>query len=158
MASPKVFALLVGIAKYDLFPEVTDLNGPNHDVHNIQHFLESRFNHYDLQIKKLTDTEATRSNVIKGFEKHLAQAGPGDYVLFYYSGHGSREKAPPELQGFNPAGMSETLLCYDSRRADGWDLADKELAYLLSQLDQKRGHCNGYFGLLSFRLGYPLDG
>jgi hypothetical protein len=39
--------------------------------------------------------------------------------------------APTEFHDVELDGMCETILCYDSRDRDGYDLADKEIAYLL---------------------------
>ena len=45
-----------------------------------------------------------------------------------------QEKAPPEFFGLEPDGLNETLVCYDSRTQGNYDLADKELRYLLTEV------------------------
>jgi hypothetical protein len=53
-------------------------------------------------------------------------------ALFYNSGHGSQESAPPEFWCIEPDHLDETLVCYDSRNDGQWDLADKEIAVLIA--------------------------
>lgn len=64
----------------------------------------------------------------------MKEAKEGDVALFYYSGHGAQEHAPEEFWKFEPDKLNETLVCYDSRTEGGWDLADKELAKLISEV------------------------
>jgi hypothetical protein len=60
--------------------------------------------------------------------------------MFYYAGRGSQEPAPEEFWDIEPDRLNETLVCYDSRTADGNDLADKELAYLIGKVAEKQPH------------------
>jgi pimeloyl-ACP methyl ester carboxylesterase len=132
-----IYALLVGIDEY---PEgVKSLQGCVNDINAIEAYLTTRINSqkYQLHPKKLLNQDATREAIIDGFENHLCQAGSDDIAFFYYSGHGSQEPAPIEFLPIEPDLQLETLVCYDSRRDGGFDLADKELAYLLSKVAEK---------------------
>ena len=132
-----IYALLVGI---DTYPEgVKSLQGCVNDINAIESYLTTRINsqNYQLHPKKLLNQEATRQAMIDGFENHLCQAGSDDIAFFYYSGHGSQEPASAEFLPIDPDLQLETLVCYDSRLDGGFDLADKELAYLLSKVAQK---------------------
>ncbi len=141
-----VYALLVGINEY---ATVRNLNGCAQDVQRMEEFLRARVipaqaegdppvNPDDhLQITTLLDEQATRETIIDTFERHLGQAGDNDVAFFYYSGHGSEEQAPPEFWHLEPTRKNQTLVCHDSRSNDSaWDLADKELGYLISQVAQ----------------------
>ena len=75
----------------------------------------------------LLDEQATRDGLIRAFRATFADAGPGDTAVFYYSGHGSQQEAPPEHLVFEPDGLDETLVLHDSRADGGYDLADVEL-------------------------------
>src|SRR5207253_1764991 len=88
----------------------------------------------------LIDQQATRQAVIDGFRAHLGRARAGDVVLFYYSGHGSQEGAPPEFWRFEPDRLDETLVCWDSRMPGRFDLADKELAQLIAEVAEPGPH------------------
>lgn len=139
MKERKLWALMVGINQYA--GPVNDLSGSVNDVENFKNYLENTYKgSIDLCIETLTDSEATRKNIIRSFRKHLGKARKDDVALFYYSGHGSRQPSAPEFKEFFPEGLDETLLCHDSRTAKGQDLADKELAVLLSEVAVHHPH------------------
>jgi pimeloyl-ACP methyl ester carboxylesterase len=136
----KIYALLVGIDSYP--SPVPGLRGCVNDVTGIETYLQSRVTRdgYQLQALTLKNEAATRQAIIDGFRQHLNQAGKDDVVLFYYSGHGSQEQAPPEFWHIEPDRLDETIVCYDSRTESGWDLADKELAKLLAEVSRANPH------------------
>ncbi|MGB3650695.1 MAG: caspase family protein [Rivularia sp. (in: cyanobacteria)] len=135
-----IYALLVGIDNYAA--PVNPLQGCVNDVKAIAQYLETRVKTegWNLHLKTLQDSQATRQGIIDGFREHLCQADRNDVALFYYSGHGSQEQAPREFWHLEPDRLDETLVCYDSRLQGGWDLADKELAKLISEVAQKNPH------------------
>jgi Caspase domain len=148
--SKKIYALLVGINKYADAPKPEDtpreLKGCLNDIQAFREYLEnkSKLDGIELHLKELRDREATRDAVINGFREHLCQANRNDIVLFYYSGHGSREEVSSELREFlnldadlDPIFL-ETLICWDSRTENGYDLADKELAVLIAEVSRNR--------------------
>ncbi|TVP63368.1 MAG: caspase [Nodularia sp. (in: Bacteria)] len=135
-----LYALLVGI---DNYPHPNHcLQGCVNDITAIEEYLKERFDQkkYQLHLLKLQDEQATREVIIHGFRNHLCQAQKDDVVLFYYSGHGSQELAPKEFWHIEPDHLDETLVCYDSRTENGWDLADKELAKLIAEVAEKEPH------------------
>lgn len=137
-----IYALLVGIDEYK--DPIPPLQGCVNDITAIAQYLNERFDKekgYNLlPPKKLLNSEATRQAIIDGFRKHLCNAQSNDIVLFYYSGHGAQEEAPEEFWHLEPDRHNETLVCYDSRQEGGWDLADKELAKLISEVSAKNPH------------------
>jgi pimeloyl-ACP methyl ester carboxylesterase len=135
-----IYALLVGIDNYPA--PVSPLKGCINDVIAIEEYLRSRVKTegWNLHLKTLKDEQATRQAIIDNFRQHLCQANSNDVALFYYSGHGSREPAPREFWHLQPNRLNETLVCYESRLPGGWDLADKELAKLISEVAQKNPH------------------
>jgi len=145
----KIYALFVGIDNYH--PQsrgVNSLQGCVNDIKAIETYLRQRIatdKKWELVENsfvpwKLTNSLATRQAVIDGFLQHLCQADSEDVVLFYYSGHGSRETAPEVFWNQERDGKIETLVCYDSRTSEGQDLADKELSYLIEQVAKKNPH------------------
>ena len=129
-----IYALLVGIDNYT--PPIPALQGCENDINAIETYLQSQIaGEWTLkQPQKLINERATRQGIIDGFQQYLTQADSEDIALFYYSGHGGQEKAPPEFWHLEPDGLDETLVCYDSRTPGNHDLADKELRYLLAQV------------------------
>ena len=144
---PHTYALLVGIDEYPK-DTVRHLSGCVNDITAIRDYLNHRVlidQDRQLHLKILKNEEATRQAIIDGFRQHLRQAQKDDVVLFYYCGHGSQEKAPEEFSDFGLVkldGLNETLVCYDSRSKgqDCWDLADKELAYLIAEVSKNNPH------------------
>lgn len=137
----KIYALLVGINDYT--PEVGKLYGCLNDVDHFRDYLTSTFGKQQLQLEVLKDSDATRGNIIKLFRSHLGKAGAEDVALFQYCGHGARWAAARGFKEFYPDGKDEGLVLYDSRRpgsAAPYDLADKELAILLTEVAKKDPH------------------
>ena len=135
-----VYSLLVGI---DAYPDpVPRLSGCVNDVQAIGEMLHGQVagDGLRLELQTLTDGQATRQAVIDGFRAHLSRAGADDVALFYYSGHGSQEDAPPEFWRFEPDRLDETLVCWDSRLPGRFDLADKELAQLIAEVSEPGPH------------------
>ncbi|MEO5583718.1 MAG: caspase family protein, partial [Saprospiraceae bacterium] len=132
-----IYALLVGVDNYP--PPTPKLGGAKNDINKIKSYLEKNFNDRPLHIKTLLDQEVTYDNFIDSFRTHLGQAGSEDVVWFHYSGHGSRQFSAPEFVELNSGGRDETMVLYDSRPS-GQDLADKEMAVLLSELSEKDPH------------------
>lgn len=145
---PHTYALLVSIDEYPKDADLPLLFGCVNDITAIRDYLNHRVPiDQDRQppLKILKNEEATRQAIIDGFRQHLGQAQKDDVVLFYYCGHGSQEKAPEEFSDFGLVkldGLNETLVCYDSRSKgqDCWDLADKELAYLIAEVSKNNPH------------------
>ncbi len=135
-----VYALLAGIDQYPA--PIPQLHGCVNDINAIHQLLEQRIGGGDYQLDALvlTNDQATRQAVIDGFRNHLRKAGASDVALFYYSGHGSQEKAPAEFWFLEPDQLDETIVCYDSRMPNNYDLADKELAKLIEEIGANNPH------------------
>jgi len=132
-----IYALLVGIDQYP--SPISPLKGCVNDITTVEAYLRGRVTQEgdQLNLLKLQNHEATRQRIINGFRQHLGQAEGQDVALFYYSGRGSQEKSPPEFWHLEANRLHETLVCWDSRTAGNWDLADKELAHLIAEVAQK---------------------
>ena len=133
-------ALIVGINHY-LFHR--NMHGSVPDAHRMDEYFrtfvsqsESLTGYYP---QLLLDEEATRNNIIDSFNDHLIeQANEGDFVVFYFSGHGGQERAHPALNGYTNDGLLNGLICHDSGREGMWPIADIEIRYLLHKLSQKK--------------------
>jgi Caspase domain/Lecithin:cholesterol acyltransferase len=134
----RVYALLVGINDYP--PEVGKLAGCLNDVDHFHAYLSGNFDKANLAVEVLKDRDATRENIIRQFRAHLGKAKEGDVALFQYCGHGARWASAKAFLEFYPDGKDEGLVCIDSRRPGGYDLADKELAILISEVAKNNPH------------------
>ncbi|MGH3785973.1 MAG: caspase family protein [Pseudonocardiaceae bacterium] len=130
----RVHALLVGIDTY--LGNVPSLRGCVNDIDRAEALLRHRADttQGEVLVTRLTNGQATREAFINTFRTTFAVVAPGDTAVFYYSGHGSQEPAPPEHLEFEPDGLNETLVLADSRTDGGADLADKELAVLVGEV------------------------
>ncbi len=138
-----VFALFVGINKYeanvivDRMATFPPLGACVKDIEDVRTLLA---NDPSIELKAVTlaDRQATKTNIVKGIEEHLGQAGPNDVVLLYYSGHGTVEKADTSIWTAESDGRLEGIVCYYTEGESGkFLLADKELRYLLAELYAK---------------------
>ena len=128
----KLQALLVGINDYHPDSGVSSLNGCMNDLAAMENFLKENYKSAGLSLKVLRNEEATREGVIHAFQEHLIEnTKSGDTAFFYYCGHGSFAPTAKEFEAFDPKKQDETLVCYDSRLPNKYDLADKEIALLL---------------------------
>ena len=139
----RFFALLVGVDRYANPHQAPHLRGCVADVEGTQALLTSRFGVPAAQIRLLAarldqsddpNTLATRANIVAGWKEHFAQAGAGDVVFFHYSGHGSQARSSDPNE---PDGYDETLVPHDSRTPGVYDIADKELAMLILEVEQR---------------------
>jgi len=141
MKKSKIYALLIGINKYEYFDSEEgeyDLEGCVKDSLAVGDYLketvingkERLFIRY-LHSPKPEKTEekgincasqtyfkASRKNILAGFQEYLTKAQPADTVLIYFSGHGLRQPIPEEMWRLDtrqdPEHKGETLMCADS--------------------------------------------
>ena len=134
----RTYALLVGINDYG--PEVGPLDGCVADVDRVHDYLREHVDPDTLAVEVLKDADATRANVIDRVRGHLGRARAGDVALFQFCGHGARWASNAAFREFYPDGRDEGLVCADSRRPGGYDLADKELAVLIDEVARHDAH------------------
>lgn len=115
--TPRKLALLIGINDYAI---VSPLKGCTNDVALQRELLVHRFgfNPNDVEIvsddSSISDIKPTRENILQAFESHLiAQAQPGDVVVFHFSGHGDLVLDPDSTAA---DGRSSTYLPQDAER------------------------------------------
>ncbi|MGG6295592.1 caspase family protein [Leptolyngbya sp. AN02str] len=123
-STPRKLALLVGINQYPN-STISNLSGCLNDVNMQYELLVHRFGFHPRDVLILKDDAEllpTRANILQAFEEHLiAQARPGDVVVFHYSGHGSLVTDPNPITvaqcGNNQVnGLNGTLVPRDASR------------------------------------------
>jgi len=85
------WALVIGINKYQ---NVDQLNYAVNDAIAVQDMLVNKYGFKEDNIKLITDEEATKDNILKGFSDILTQAKEKDRVVVFYAGHGETYKLP----------------------------------------------------------------
>jgi hypothetical protein len=134
-----LYALLVGINDYP-HPSLRPLRGCLNDVAVMRDVLVDDFGVPPGQVLVLPQEQATRAGIEAAFRDHLVAAGrraadgdlqdrPAPGFLFYFSGHGSQAEDPT---GVEPDGLDETIVPYDGRDDDVYDIKDFELAAWLA--------------------------
>jgi len=122
-AQAAVHALLVGVSDYQYLD--ADLRGPVNDVGLMARTLLTRGAH---SVQVLADPSArlpegvappqlpTRAAILAGLADLAGRAGPGDTVIFYFSGHGAQA---PDMNGDEAGGYDEILLPSDAKSWNG---------------------------------------
>jgi metacaspase-1 len=118
-------AFCVGINDYPI--EGADLKGCVNDAGQWASLLRDHFDFPSADVRVMTDSEATKANMLSGLKDLLAGAGPGDVLVFTNSSHGSHI---PDTSGDEPT-YDEVLCPYDVRDNA---VSDDELRELFSGL------------------------
>lgn len=135
---PRRYAVIVGIDDYP--GESADLDGSVADARAMRDLLMEQYGFRDGDIRMLLNDQARRSNIINGFRQHLAQAGPNDVAVFYFSGHGLQLNDnyllyPPVDN--EPDGRDESIVVWDDS-GDIGVIIDDELGFLTDELQARR--------------------
>ena len=134
-ASAKRWALLVGINDY-VNPEIRDLRGCERDVSLMAEALK-RFGFTTEDMKILLSRNATRHAILSAFEEWLIKKPkPGDVVVFYFSGHGSRvvDESGDESDGWDEILCPVDLTPTANRERYQNPILDDELGKLIHQI------------------------
>lgn len=131
-------ALIIGIDQYPALPFTKQLAGSVVDAQNMAHFARDVWNFAPDQIQVLSDQAATRGAILAAFDEWLiAGTGPGDRVLFYFSGHGFHQ---PDQNGDEADGEDETLVPHDVSIINGSFanmIVDDEIEERLKRLNDR---------------------
>jgi len=126
-------ALLIGINKYRAVPK---LQGSLNDIETMKQVLMTRWGFPEVNIRLLTDEQATREGILAALNLFVKQTGPLDTVYIHYSGHGSQVV---DLNGDEPDDkLDETLVPQDGRTGSIPDITDDELDAIFGRLPTKK--------------------
>ena len=144
----RIHALIVGIDRYRYSDAhqpgavFSDLRGAVGDALRFKQALAELYgvdvdapknnacDSFNAATTTLTDDCATRAHILEALEERITTLRPGDTLLFYFAGHGSRyrdDEARDQDTGYNG-----TILPTDARNPDGapGDIFDVELKTL----------------------------
>lgn len=114
-------ALLVGINDYK---EKGDLRGCINDILDTHFTLRSLFNFQTRDIRVLTDSRATKANIIYRLKWLVNEPKPGDFLVFHFAGHGSQIR---DRNGDELLDQLDELICPYDMNWDGVFITDDEL-------------------------------
>lgn len=135
----RTYALFAGVAEYQFAKgrvpggRLDDLGGAPQDIKTIKAALESRFPLVSSTV--LLGHQATRKGILDGLARLIDQAGAGDTVVFYFSGHGAQML---DMTGTQETGFNSTIVPYDARNpkisdpALAGDILDVELREVIA--------------------------
>ncbi len=97
-ASAEIRALIVAVSQYTA--PIPSLDGPPNDAAALKRVLVAQG---ATDIVSLNDAQATRASIRAQLEALGKRAKAGDWVIFYYAGHGSQAKSrdPGEADGLD---------------------------------------------------------
>lgn len=90
------YALLIGISEYQS-PAIDRLEGPAHDLVTLKRTLLRDWQFDSDRVSTLLNHQATKANIMQSLNDVLERSNSGDYVLFYFSGHGTSAYDPEKL-------------------------------------------------------------
>lgn len=99
------------------------LQGPPEDVASMRILLQDTYSFNDANITVVPEENATRAGILAAIDKLVADTMPGDFVVFYYAGHGSQRL--DTLSSKNH--LDETIVPIDAWKGEK-DIRDKEMA------------------------------
>jgi hypothetical protein len=136
VAKGNLRALLIGIDKYN--PKNApgrwmNLDGCANDAQSVKQILEARYGFLKKNLTMLLDSNATRDNILNGFNDLLARSEAEDIAVIYYAGHGSQVKNTLSEEKDQ---KDESMVPADSY-IGGKDIRDKELAAAFNKFVDK---------------------
>jgi len=136
LATSSLYVLSIGINKY--LNSTYDLNYALPDAKAFtEKISEENQGIYKSIIKtELYDTDATRENIMKGFESIIARAKPEDVFVFYYAGHGTLNEENGD--GFYLVPTNVTKLYGDPEQLRTKGISDEELKNTLTMLKAQK--------------------
>ena len=130
-------ALCVGINKFKNFPE-NNLNGCVNDARDMASILQGFFGFRKADIALLLDSQATKTNILRGLKALVDSAVKGQltHLVFSLSSHGTQV---PDLSGDEPDRADEAFCPHDlATKGEQWDPAriiiDDEFRDLFSRV------------------------
>jgi hypothetical protein len=131
----KKLALLVGINTYHPDAKISPLAGCINDIEDMRSMLKGKFDFDDNDILVLKNEQATHEGIIKAFRDHLIGDAEKDAIaVFHFSGHGSQMW---DTSGDEIDSLDETIVPYDSRQGNVYDITDDDINQLLQELSAK---------------------
>lgn len=140
-----MFALIIGINKYQWKEDFGPLRGAVPDGQAFQDYLMKRLRVPKDQISTLFDEKATRSAIIQAF-RDLSEDGrinTGDPIFIFYAGHGSQKRPPRDWN--EPNAKIEVIIPYDCTSdktpAPGYvpPIPDRTIGALIDEIAKKKG-------------------
>ena len=152
-------AVLVGINNYQ---SITDLSGCINDVTNMRDILKSLLGFTNNDIRVLTDSRATKDNILARLKWLVTGAKSGDYLVFHFSGHGSQLRDRDNNDELTDT-LDELICPWDMNWNTGCYITDDDLNNIFKGLPQGvllevyLDSCHSGTGLRVLDFGRPTE-
>ena len=95
-AKPKLYLLAVGVSVYQ--NSALDLEFPAKDATDVAAAWQTQKGqlYRDIEVRRLTDQQATRDAILDGLEWLELSTGPGDVAILFFAGHGVNDSRTGE--------------------------------------------------------------
>ncbi len=117
--------------------ELKNLNGCVNDVDTISKLFTRFYDFKTENIIKLLDQQASRAAIFQTFDELLAKCKRGDYVVFFYSGHGSYEYETAADKITTGKGYRNTILPADITKPGVSDITSVDLNKVFAGFTEK---------------------
>lgn len=143
-AAAERYAVLIGIGTYQDYAHIPSLPGPVNDVKAFQSMLVEKYGFAPGNITVLTDSKATRQEVLASLSRLRQTTKGGDFVLIFYSGHGTSAHDERLSLGLEP--LTGALLPYQikldkknlQQASADLIIGKRDLRPILGELDRDR--------------------
>ncbi len=146
---PRAHALLIGVSAYPSLGQERQLVGPANDVRELREVLRRArpdWHTFVVLADGVSDADGLpeRRPIITQLRNLSNRVAAGDFVLLYFSGHGSQQPATEAAQ--EPDGLDEIFLPRDVGRWDGRAgfvknaISDNEVNGLIAPLLRSGAH------------------
>ena len=115
------------------------LRGCVNDSRTVFAYLKDTLHVPETNLVLLNNEQATRKTILDTFESHFINnlaITSGDAMIFYFAGHGSRQRAPVDWNSED--NKVETICPYDVEKAFG--IPDYTFTHLLRRLAFYKGN------------------
>ena len=129
IAPPAKKALLVGVDEYN-DPQI-NLQGCVADIVQMKELLMSK-GFTEENIVTLTNSAATKRNILSELDKLITTAKEGEELVFHFSGHGSQVV---DMDNDEPDRLDEILIPHDLNWNGGY-VSDDDIAKIFKKLPQ----------------------
>lgn len=109
----KTYVLLTAVSNYSnsANPDSNDLRGSTNDAKELKKVFDKQKN---TTVALLTGKNANKENIVQKIAAILELAKPEDKIIFFFSGHGARDKENKEVAAIViKNGESDDILTYD---------------------------------------------
>jgi hypothetical protein len=114
-----------------------DLSGCLNDVDTISRLFTRFYDFKNENIVKLLDQDASHAAIMQALEQLLAKSKKGDYMVFFYSGHGSYEYETAADQVSTGKGYRNTIIPADITKPGIRDITSVELNKVFAGFAEK---------------------